>query len=334
MTAKTLEPGDMLDHYRIDARVARSGMATLYRATDVNDDRPVALKVPHPEMEADPVLVERFKREEEIGQMLDNPGVVKTFDGEERSRLYMVLEWVDGRLLRAILNEQGALPMERAEKITLRICEAIDYMHKHGVVHRDLKPENVMVNDRDEIKLIDFGIAMKEDARRLTFRDNFDLAVSFNALHWIPEDQQELALCGILAALKPSGVAQLRLVARGARKSLENVIDETAKSPRWGKYFAGVRDPYLHMTAEAYSLLAEHCGFQVESVKVKDHAWDFGTAGAFGAFAAVTFVEWSQHIPELERPEFVIEALANYKPLGGNDHTFRYYQMDISARRP
>ena len=169
MPATTLEPGDMLDHYRIDAVVARSGMATLYRATDVNSGRPIALKVPHPEMEADPVLVERFKREEEIGQLLDHPGVVKTFDGEQRSRLYMAIEWVDGRLLRAILNEEGALPTERAERITLGICDALDYMHKHGVVHRDLKPENVMVNDRDEIKLIDFGIAMKEDARRLTF---------------------------------------------------------------------------------------------------------------------------------------------------------------------
>ena len=169
MTAKTLEPGDRLDHYRIDAIVARSGMATLYRATDVESGRQVALKVPHPEMEADPVLVERFRREEEIGQMLDHPGVVKTFDGEHRSRLYMVLEWVEGRLLRTILNQEGPLPMDRAENITLRICDAIDYMHKHGVVHRDLKPENVMVNDRDEIKLIDFGIAMKEDARRLTF---------------------------------------------------------------------------------------------------------------------------------------------------------------------
>src|SRR5579864_7403196 len=119
MTAKTLEPGDMLDHYCIGAIVARSGMATLYRATDVKTGCQVALKIPHPEMEADHVLVERFKREEEIGQLLDHPGVVKTFDGEERSRLYMVLEWVDGRLLRAILNEQGALPIERAEKITL-----------------------------------------------------------------------------------------------------------------------------------------------------------------------------------------------------------------------
>ena len=169
MSANTLEPGDRLDHYRIHAVVARSGMATLYRATDENSDRPVALKVPHPEMEADPVLVERFKREQEIGQVLDHPGVVKTFNSETRSRLYMVIEWVEGRLLRTILNEQGALPVERAETITMRLCDALDYMHKRGIVHRDLKPENVMVNDRDDIKLIDFGIAMKEDARRLTF---------------------------------------------------------------------------------------------------------------------------------------------------------------------
>jgi eukaryotic-like serine/threonine-protein kinase len=168
-TMKMLEPGDTLDHYRIDATVARSGMATLYRATDIKSGRQVAVKVPHPEMEADPVLVERFKREHEIGQVLDHPGVVKTFNSEPRSRLYMVIEWVEGRLLRAILNEEGALPIERAVKITLGVCDALDYMHKHGIVHRDLKPENVMVDEYDRIKLIDFGIAMKEDARRLTF---------------------------------------------------------------------------------------------------------------------------------------------------------------------
>ena len=186
MTAMPLEPGDTLDHYRIDATVARSGMATLYRATDVNNRRQVALKVPHPEMEADPVLVERFKREEEIGQMLDHPGVVKTFDGEERSRLYMVIEWVEGRLLRSILNEDGALPPERAEKITLGICDALDYLHKHGVVHRDLKPENVMVDEDDNIKLIDFGIAMKEDARRLTF---VNLSASLGTPDYISPEQ-------------------------------------------------------------------------------------------------------------------------------------------------
>src|ERR1017187_1273878 len=110
----TMEAGDMLDHYRLEATVARSGMSTLYRATDLNSGRQVALKVPHAEMESDPILLERFKREQEIGQELDHPGVVKTYDGEQRSRLYMVIEWVDGRLLRAILNEQRKLPVERS----------------------------------------------------------------------------------------------------------------------------------------------------------------------------------------------------------------------------
>jgi serine/threonine protein kinase len=81
----------------------------------------------------------------------------------------MVIEWVDGRLLRAILNEERRLPIERATNFALQICDALDTMHKHGVVHRDLKPENIMVDAEDRIKLIDFGIAMKEDARRITF---------------------------------------------------------------------------------------------------------------------------------------------------------------------
>jgi serine/threonine-protein kinase len=164
-----IEPGEQLDHYRIDAIVARSGMAILYRATNLADGAQVALKVPHPEMEADPILFERFKREEEIGQLLEHPGVVKTFNSEYRSRVYMVIEWASGRLLRSILNEEKRLPTDRAVHIALKICDALDYMHKRGIVHRDLKPENVMVDERDNIKLIDFGIAMKEDARRLTF---------------------------------------------------------------------------------------------------------------------------------------------------------------------
>jgi eukaryotic-like serine/threonine-protein kinase len=166
--------GDTLDHYRLEATIAQSGTTTLYRATDLRDGKQVALKIPHVELEADPVLLERFKREQEIGHQLHHPGIVKIFDGEHHSRLYTVIEWANGRPLRAILNEQakqgdGKLPVERAVTISLGICHALDYMHKHGVVHRDLKPENVIVDDDDHIKLIDFGSAMKEDARRLTF---------------------------------------------------------------------------------------------------------------------------------------------------------------------
>ena len=76
---------------------------------------------------------------------------------------------MEGRLLRSVLNEEKKLPVDRACGIAHRICDALDYMHKRGIVHRDLKPENIMVDANDNIKLIDFGIAMKEDARRLTF---------------------------------------------------------------------------------------------------------------------------------------------------------------------
>jgi len=164
-----LNPGDRLDDYRLDSVAARSGMATIFRATDLRTGTPVAIKVPLPEAECDPVFYERFHREEKIGQEMDHPGVVKVMPRGRTSRVYMAMEWVEGRLLREILHESGKLPIERAVRIASGICEALDYIHSQGVVHRDLKPENIMVDGEDRIKLIDFGIAGREGARRLTF---------------------------------------------------------------------------------------------------------------------------------------------------------------------
>jgi eukaryotic-like serine/threonine-protein kinase len=165
----SLHPGDQLDHYRIESLVARSGMASIFRGTDTRTGRAVAIKVPHPEMEANPLFFDRFQREDEIGKKLDHPGVVKVLNGEDRSSHYMVLEWVDGKLLRQILDQEKKFSPERAIKITLGICRALEYIHSQGVVHRDLKPENIMVDAEGRIKLIDFGIAANAGSRRLTF---------------------------------------------------------------------------------------------------------------------------------------------------------------------
>jgi serine/threonine-protein kinase len=164
-----LHPGDRLDHYRIDSLVARSGMASIFRGTDLRNGRQVAIKVPHPEVECDPALFDRFRREQEIGKTLDHPGVMKVFVDEDRSQVYMVMEWVEGRLLRKILDEQHKLPIERAVRLAGRVLDALGYIHERGVAHRDLKPENVMVDENDAIKLIDFGIAASSKSKRLTF---------------------------------------------------------------------------------------------------------------------------------------------------------------------
>ena len=163
-----LEAGSQIDSYRIETPVARSGMASIYRAIDVRDNRTVALKIPHPDMEADPILSDRFKREAGIGEKLNHPNVVRVFGGEGRSRVYMVMEWCQGRLLRQIMDE-GRLSHDRAIRIAIGVLEALDYIHANGVVHRDLKPENIMVDEEDHIKLIDFGIASDSAARRLTY---------------------------------------------------------------------------------------------------------------------------------------------------------------------
>ena len=171
----SLEAGAQIDSYRIEAPVARSGMASIYRATDTRDGRVVAIKITHPDLEADPVLFDRFKREAGIGEKLNHPQVMRVFGGEPRSRMYMVMEWCDGRLLRDILDE-GRIPQERAIHIATGVLDALEYIHANGVVHRDLKPENIMVDENDNIKLIDFGIASDAAAKRLTYA-NFTAAI-------------------------------------------------------------------------------------------------------------------------------------------------------------
>jgi serine/threonine-protein kinase len=162
-------PGERLDRFRLEELAATGGMASVFRATDTESGARVAVKVPHPEAECDPVLFDRFRREAEVGRKLDHPGVMKVLPEEKRSRVYMVMEWIDGRLLRDVLSEEGTLAPRRALPIALAICDALDHIHGSGVVHRDLKPENIMILADGSVKIIDFGIAAQAGSRRLTF---------------------------------------------------------------------------------------------------------------------------------------------------------------------
>ncbi|HEY3360055.1 MAG TPA: serine/threonine-protein kinase [Polyangia bacterium] len=162
-------PGDSLDQYQLTELLARSGMASIFKAIDTVTGEPVALKIPHLQFESDVVFFQRFRREEEIGQRLDHPNIVKVLTPRAKTRMYVAMELVAGRSLRAVLSQAAPLPTDQALVIARQVCEALVYLHAQGVVHRDLKPENILVPKDGGIKILDFGIALDESARRMTW---------------------------------------------------------------------------------------------------------------------------------------------------------------------
>jgi serine/threonine protein kinase len=161
--------GDKLDQYELGELLARSGMASIFRAVDSANGAAVALKIPHPQLESDVVFYERFKREEAMGQRLDHPNVVKVLTPVDKSRMYIAMEYVDGRSLRSIIEGEAPLPVERALDVARQVTEALAYLHEKGVVHRDIKPENILLTSDGRVKILDFGIALDESKRRLTW---------------------------------------------------------------------------------------------------------------------------------------------------------------------
>ncbi|GAA3056497.1 Stk1 family PASTA domain-containing Ser/Thr kinase [Streptomyces roseofulvus] len=152
--------GRLLDgRYRVDARIAVGGMATVYRAVDTRLDRVLALKVMHPALAADAVFVERFIREAKSVARLAHPNVVAVFDqGAEGAYVYLAMEYVSGCTLRDVLRERGALQPRAALDILEPVLAALGAAHRAGFVHRDMKPENVLIGDDGRVKVADFGL--------------------------------------------------------------------------------------------------------------------------------------------------------------------------------
>ena len=169
------------------------------------------------------------------------------------------------------------------------------------------------------------------DARALTFDAEFDCVVSFNAIHWVPD--QDAALQSIRRALLPTGRALLRLVPMGERKSLETVVEETRTAARWRSAFAGFIDPYLRLTPDQYRAAAARNGFRVLQITCMTKEWDFGTHDAFFAFCAVGLVAWTSRLAQDARAAFIDDVLTRYAgdvpAASPSRNVFRFYQMDV-----
>ncbi|NJP97808.1 Stk1 family PASTA domain-containing Ser/Thr kinase [Nonomuraea sp. FMUSA5-5] len=172
MDTTTADPlvGRLLDgRYRIESRIARGGMATVYLALDIRLDRTVALKVMHRSLAEDPAFVRRFIGEAKSVASLSHPNVVHVFDqGTDNDVVYLSMEYVPGRTLRDILRERGRLPAREALEIMIPVLAALGAAHQAGMVHRDVKPENVLMTDDGRVKVVDFGLAKAIEATNQT----------------------------------------------------------------------------------------------------------------------------------------------------------------------
>ncbi len=169
----TYTPGTQIDHYEISQMLGHGGMNRVYLARDMLTHQEVVLKFPNDDLIGTIGVFERYKREAEIGSRLNHPHVQRLlYADEERSDHYLVMEYIQGRTLRALLEERAPqlLPQVEVLRITSQICDALTYCHQHGVFHRDIKPENIMIQPDGDVKIIDFGVALLEGARRVTWR--------------------------------------------------------------------------------------------------------------------------------------------------------------------
>ncbi|MBB1512611.1 PASTA domain-containing protein [Tessaracoccus sp. MC1627] len=157
------------DRYEIVAKVARGGMATVYRARDLRLSRAVAVKVMRSDLGEDDEFAAKFDREARSAAVLSHPAVVSVFDqGTSQGQPYIVMEFIDGETLRRVISREAPLPPERALEIFEQVAAALAAAHEAGVVHRDIKPENVMITTRGQVKVADFGLARQVGSPQMT----------------------------------------------------------------------------------------------------------------------------------------------------------------------
>lgn len=187
------EPRLVGGRYELGGGIGYGGMAEVYRGRDIRLGRDVAIKVLRSDLARDPNFLKRFQREAQSAAGLNHPAIVSVYDtGEDiinGTRLpYIVMEFVEGRTLREVLQQEGPFPERRAMEITSDTCAALDYSHRLGIIHRDIKPANVMLSPDGTVKVMDFGIAKANNATSSTMTAT--QAVIGTAQYLSPEQAQ------------------------------------------------------------------------------------------------------------------------------------------------
>ncbi len=216
LRATRLHRATWVAHFRILGELGTGGMGTVYRALDSTTRRTVALKVLRPELARTDDARRRFQREAELGAAIEHPNVVRIyehgqcmiFSGDEARRTsYLSMELVDGRAIRALIEERGTVPLGAACRMAVSLLGALQALHDAGVVHRDIKPDNVMLTERGVVKLTDFGLARGEGFSTLTRSGNV-----MGTINYMPPEQAETGRVDERADIYATGVLLYELL--------------------------------------------------------------------------------------------------------------------------
>ena len=193
------------------------------------------------------------------------------------------------------------------------------------VVGVDASPRMVSSAHGADVKAPAGPRFLRADARRLPFGAGFDLAVSFNALHWVP--QLDEALAQIAAVLRPDGRAVLQMVCAGSRPSIESTAMRVARSDHWATHFRDFAAPFNHVDPADFAQLADDCRLRVHTLTVRDREWDFGSRRQFTDWCSVGSTAWTDRLGEADRLAFVEDLVSAYEPIAGRPGLFRFMQM-------
>ena len=220
----------LANRYRLTEQIGMGGMAIVYRAVDLRTGHNVAVKVLRPEYNEDSEFISRFQREAEAASKMTHHNIVNLLDvGMDGENRYLVMEYVQGKTLKTVIQERGKLSPALAGQIAIRILSALEHAHRNGIVHRDIKPQNILVHADGHIKVADFGIARIANSSTLTKGDNV-----MGSVHYFSPEQAKGEGANTTSDLYSTGVVLYEML--------------TGKVPYDGDNPVAVAMQHLHAT--------------------------------------------------------------------------------------